>query len=153
MLLPLAIASCGGDNEPKDPNEATNETNQNEIVEHTFTFNGVDYWYKFDGIYVYARGGYLGEKRPVIEFKPDYAVTARFVDYGQVSSIYGINKLPTSGWGSILFDLKSKEGYVVENFSGGDFIYYRIFVSEFIYSASGDLVGIRMQIQQYKPSK
>ena len=167
-LLPLAIASCGGDekDEPNDPSSNTQPNQPYEIYEHTFgggngqcqiyserTYGGWGFVYVNVGDY-YINNAWQTK----IGFIKTIDSSIKYLDYGQVSSLSGINKLPSTGWKTdngvaIDFDLKLNEGYVVEIFDGSSFIYFRLFISEFIYSASGSRVGIKMQYQRYTPSK
>ena len=160
LLLPLAIASCGGDDkdEPIVNPENPNVDNQQQISEYVFPgdFNLIYESYSNGWCYVkvsYHHNGVEMLNTPTINISTNGA-NIKAVDVGKVSSITDIKVLPTEGWVNYpTFSVDLYKGYIVEIYKDSYFRYYRLFISSYDKSASGEVVGVRIKYQQFNPTK
>lgn len=164
LLLPLAIASCGGDDEPTI-------NNQPEQPEQPSTEFEVHDFKRSDGYAVFHRFGkddyqtvsiielaYHGE--PYISFGSrgyydSHGVSCRVVNVGKHTKLSDIKQVPTDGWstpgGSMIYKIELNDAFIAEVYNGENFFYYRFLITEYIKSASGDIVDIKGQFQQFRP--
>ena len=163
FMLPLAIASCGGDDKDEPtvvPNNPSTETYQ--IYEFTFGAGSgnsctllterTHAGWGFLKVH-FGHDGVDMDNNPRLRFDNSTDGSARFLDFGKVSDLSSIKKLPTTGWTSNgTFPMKLNEGYVIELYESNSFLYYRLYVEKFVYSVSGDIVGITIKYQQFIPS-
>lgn len=166
-LLPLAIASCGGDDKdepivnPENPNvDNPNDGNQEQIYEHVFPSaadcNLIFESYSAGWCYVRVNwchdgGGMLSNPRLQITTN---GAKIKAVDVDKVSAITDIKDLPTGGWVNYpcFYGADLYKGYIVEIYKDNYFRYFRLFISSFDKSASGEVVGVRMKYQKFNPS-
>lgn len=161
LLLPLAIASCGGDDKDEpvvNPENPTNIDNQEEIYEFVFPgyFNLIYEQYSKGWCYVRVTWSHDGAEmlnNPRLAISSNGA-NVKAVDVGKVSSLADIKKLPTEGWVNYpsFSGVDLYKGYIVEIYKDNYFRYYRLFISSFDKSASGEVVGVRVKYQKFNPS-
>ena len=148
MLLPLAMASCGGDDKD-EPKSTTNDP------EGTILLN----MYHDDDISLYPNH-YLS----ITESNNFWILgngRAKIVDVGKVNGISNIKSIPKSGWSEqtailtghgYIFGAASStfnyEAFINNNFES----YSRIYVVDFIKNTSGGIIGVTIKYQQnWKP--
>ena len=162
FMLSVFFVSCGGDDEdvPIVNSETPNVDSQWQIYEYVFpgSFNLIYEKTAASGLgyvkvaWAHDAGGMLDNPQLIISAD---GANIRGVEIGKVSSITDIKKLPTEGWVSYLhfYDVNLYKGYIVEIYKDNKFRYYRLFISSFDQSASGEVVGVRIKYQQFNPNR
>jgi hypothetical protein len=163
MMLAIALVSfcavcCGGDD---DDEPIVNPENpvvySQEINEYVFPgAGGFNLIYENGG---YVRVGWHNNgggilDNPSLNISSNKGIVIKAVDVGMFSSISDIKKLPKEGWVDypIFYGVDLHKGYIVEIYKENYFRYYRLFISSFDKSASGDIVGVRVKYQKFDPS-
>ena len=152
LLLPLAIASCGGDD--KDEPETTANDPEGTITANlmnTFYCQGY-YWY--DGIELDLDSFnhmtcYLGLNSSNNLQAPDGMV--KIVSVGKVKGLSSITKLPESGWAEQTAAIPGN-GYIykcTDLWETHDLDYAIIYVVDYIKNTSGGIIGVTIKYKNH----
>ena len=72
--------------------------------------------------------------------------------FGEVSSINRIDRLPSVGKWNNGKVLAKNGGYIIEGTINGKLYYFRLYISDLTKNASGKVVGITYEYQQFVPN-
>ena len=156
----LSPISCGGDDDDEPIVNPENPVidSQEEISEYVFP-GELKLIYEVGGYgNVYVKVQWLHDGVEMLNnprlLISTYGIGIKAVDVGVFSSISDIKELPKEGWKNYpMFDgVELHKGYIVEIYKDNYFRYYRLFISSFDKSASGEVVGVRVKYQKFNPN-
>ena len=139
MLLPLAIASCGGDD--KDEPQSTANDPEGTVLMYLHHGDGVQYAH-------FVGPGYsVGDWINVDESNNFSALNGQIASIGKVKGIGNIKSIPTSGWAKKAAIVPGY-GYVAKDSYDGKTAYGRFYVVDFITSTDGGIIGAIVKYQE-----
>lgn len=168
--LSLTLSACGGDDED-EPDNPFPET-PSEVVKGKVAFgssfyielNNADKFcvvefgnYNDNGNVDYADPSMSLTDGGIRVYKNYYSFgqNLRIIYAGTVNSLKEIKELPnvtdSNHWGEFK-KLFEKGGYIIEGSSYGNLYYFRLYISEITYNASGNKIGVSYEWEQFKPS-
>ena len=141
LLLPFAIASCGGDD--KDEPEVTSNDPEGTIVMNLVN-NDDDICIDDSWPYMYVG------MTPQNNIDTWYH-SGQIVSVGKVKGLSDIKKVPESGWAERCAATPGC-GYVIRQADGsGGYKYCRVYLVDFITSTSGGIMGATIKYQLWNP--
>lgn len=158
----LTFASCDSDEEEPDgpapqPSQTTYEIHSETVGLEKAIRPSFRNHYGNDGSF--CRIYFMASSNLVIYNDERTGSNLRFANCGSTSSLQAINKLTDLSWISVMawnrpqtYPFGEKSGYILEFTSYGRVYYVRLFIDSFNRNASGDLIGVNVQYQQFTPS-
>lgn len=162
MLLPLAIASCGGDDKD-EPQTTANDPEGTILINLQNIFTG-DYWHGYEGgiedmnnIYGCCFGMNQLNNLQAASTDEGYSnggvEEAEICSLGKVKNLSDIKSIPESGWA---YQSAAVPGYGyiyrLRYLWSTKVTYARIYVVDYIKNTSGGIIGATVKYQQnWKP--
>lgn len=146
VTLSLTFSSCGGDDEPDTPVHST------KIVSGTFGTDGYVTIFETNhsNLNIQINSGSIMAS---VYTKPDHVCDIRFVRISYVGPIEKLNEIknaPTTGWSDNKLAIVDGGGYVLTYSNQGIAYYVRMKLTTNA-SASGEIVGVNYEFQQFDP--
>lgn len=139
MLLPLAMASCGGDG--KDEPQSTANDPEGTILMYLYHDESVQYAH-------FVGPGYnVGDWVEVTESNNFSSWNGQIASVGKVKGIADIKSVPNSGWAKRTAIVPGN-GYVAKASYDGKIAYGRFYVVDFITSTDGGIIGAIVKYQE-----
>lgn len=143
MLLPLAIASCGGDD--KDEPQSTVNDPEGTVTANlmnTFQFIGREYYNGITLDLISPSGPYDFGLNSSNNLEVSYP--GLIASVGKVEGLSSIIKLPESGWAEQVAAMPGY-GYIVKSTYWNGVDYAIIYVIDYIKDNSGSITGVKIK--------